>query len=320
MTNARPEIAEIVCVTPNPAIDRTLEVPGLRPGAVMRVGSSRVVAGGKGVNAARALVALGARARCMGPLGGASGRNLADLAAAEGLPAAWTWCDVETRTCLILVDVTVREATVINETGPRLPAEDWKRVCSDVLAQSAEAPAVCVSGSLPPGLPPDGLADLCRSLVRAGRATWVDSSGPALQAAISVPGVRLKINREETQELLGQRVDSVAACAEAARQLVARGMTSVVLTIGKDGAVLASAEGCWHAAAPSVETASAVASGDSFLAGLVAAWTSGRSLPDALAWGVAAGTANALATGGARFSRAQFDDVLARVRVNALPL
>ena len=318
MTKA--EATEIVCVTPNPAIDRTLEVPGLRPGSMMRATSSRVVAGGKGINAARALVALGARARCMGPLGGASGRILADLAAAEGLAADWTWCDVETRTCLILVDVAAREATVINEAGPWLLPEDWTRVCSDVIAQSANTSAVCVSGSLPQGVPPEGLAVLCRSLVGSGRATWVDTSGPALNAALSVPGVRLKINREETEELLGQRWDGVAACAKSARELLARGMATVVLTMGGEGAVLAAAEGSWHAAAPAVETASAVASGDSFLAGVVAASTAGRSLPETLRWGVAAGTANALATGGARFSRQQFDDILARVRVNLLPL
>ena len=83
--------------------------------------------------------------------------------------------------------------------------------------------------------------------------------------------------------------------------------------------MLAAAEGCWHAAAPPVETASAVASGDSFLAGLVAALTSGRDLPEALRWGVAAGTANALADGGARFSREQFDSVLVRVAAREGP-
>ncbi len=305
--------AEIVCVTSNPAIDRTMEVPGLRPGSMTRATSSRVAAGGKGVNVARALVALGARARCMGPLGGANGRILADLAAAEALPATWTWCDVETRSCLILVDSAAREATVINEVGPRLSAEDWQRVCSDVLAQTSGASAVCVSGSLPPGVPPEGLAALCRLLLDSGQAPWVDSSGAALVAVLSVPGVRLKINREEAEELLGRRLDGVAACEEAARQFVARGMAAVVLTMGGEGALLAEAEGCWHVAAPPIETVSAVASGDSFLAGLVAAWTSGRDLREALCWGVAAGTANALAAGGARFSRFQFDSVLARV-------
>ena len=96
--------AEVICVTPNPALDRTLEVPHLRPGAMMRATSARVAAGGKGVNVARALSTLGVEARCMGPLGGASGRILADLAAADGLNAAWTWCEAETRSCVILVD------------------------------------------------------------------------------------------------------------------------------------------------------------------------------------------------------------------------
>jgi 1-phosphofructokinase family hexose kinase len=308
--------AEILCVTPNPAIDRTLEVSRLRPGAMMRATSSRVAAGGKGVNVARALAALGSRARCMGPLGGTSGRILADLAAGEDLPATWTWCEAETRSCVILVDSAAREATVINEAGPILVAEDWNRICSDVLARTADASAVCVSGSLPPGIAPEALADLCRSLVDSGKAPWVDSSGPALNAALSVRGIRLKINREEAQELLGRRLDGVAACEEAVQHLLARGMATVVLTMGAEGALLASAEGRWRVAAPAVDTASAVASGDSFLAGLVAAWTSGRNLPEALCWGVAAGTANALATGGARFSRSQFDSVLARVQVS----
>ena len=280
----------------------------------MRATASRVAAGGKGVNVARALAVLGRRARCMGPLGGPSGRILADLAAAEGLAATWTWCDVETRSCLILVDSAAREATVINETGPQLAAKDWKQVCSDVLAETSGASAICISGSLPPDVPAEELAELCRSLVDSGHAPWVDSSGAALNAALSVPGLRLKINRDEVQELLGRRLDSVAACEEAARQLLAHGMATVVLTMGGHGAVLAATEGRWHAAAPPIETVSAVASGDSFLAGLLAAWTSGCAPPEALCWGVAAGTANALAAGGARFSRAQFDSVLGQVR------
>src|SRR5262249_29833024 len=141
----------ILCVTPNPALDRTLEVPTLRPGAVMRATSERVAAGGKGVNVARALSALGGQARSMGAPGGANGRILADLATAEGLEAVWTWCEIETRSCLILVDSAARQATVINEAGPRLSAGDWMRFCAEVLAKATGAQAVCISGSVPPG-------------------------------------------------------------------------------------------------------------------------------------------------------------------------
>ena len=311
---------EIVCVTPNPALDRTLEVPGFKPGTILRAPSARVAAGGKGVNVARALSALGTAARCMGPLGGASGTILADLAQTEGLAAAWTWCDVETRSCVILVDPAARQATVINESGPRLNADDWNRVCADVLAGSERGQTVCLSGSLPPGLPDESLAQLCRSLVEAGRTVWADSSGPALASALSVRGVRLKINREEAEEVLGVPLKGVAASGAAARELLSRGPTTVVLTLGAEGAVLASAEGCWHSSAPPVESVSAVASGDSFLAGLVAAFTFGLDPAEALSRGVAAGTANALANGGSRFTRDQFASVLARVQNHAVPV
>jgi len=304
----------VLCLTPNPALDRTLTVSGLRLGTVARAPSARVAAGGKGVNVARALAALGTEALCMGPIGGASGRILADLAASEDLDAAWTWCEVETRSCIILVDPAARRTTVINEAGPPLQPIDWNRVSAEVLARAPEARAVCLSGSLPPGVAADGLAELCRSLVESGQAPWVDSSGAALAAALSVAGVRLKINREEAEELLGRPLRGVAACADAAQRLLARGMSAVVLTLGDEGAVFAEAEGCWRAASPPLETASAVASGDSFLAGLVAALAAGREVPEALRWGVAAGAANALAEGGARFTRAQFDSILGGVR------
>ena len=186
------------------------------------------------------------------------------------------------------------------------------------MGEAARAAAVCISGSLPPGVAAEGLADLCRALVQSGHAPWVDSSGPALRALLPVAGLRLKINREEAQEALRLPLDSVAACGTAVRRLRDGGMAIVVLTLGDEGAVLAAAEGCWHAAAPPVETASTVASGDSFLAGLVAALISGCAFPDALSRAVAAGAANALAGGGARFTREQFEAILARVQSRAL--
>jgi 1-phosphofructokinase family hexose kinase len=238
---------------------------------------------------------------------------LADLAAAEGLDAAWTSVAADTRSCLILVDSTAGEATVVNEPGPRLSNEDWRRFRADVLEQAAVVRTVCVSGSLPAGVPPGELADLCRSLLDLGREPWVDASGSALEATLSVSGARLKINREEAQEVLGRSLEDVGACAAAARELMDRGMKAVVLTLGSQGAVLATPRGRWYAGVPPMRTASAVASGDSFLAGLVAASMSGLDPAEALAWGVAAGAANALAVGGARFSREQFESVLPRI-------
>jgi 1-phosphofructokinase family hexose kinase len=311
----------ILCVTPNPALDRTLEVPNLRPGEIQRASSVRVAAGGKGLNVARGLRALRAEAHAMGPLGGASGKRLAELAEEEGLEASWTWCEIETRTCLILLDTAARQATVVNEPGPAVSATDWGRFTGDVIAAAPAASAICVSGSLSPGVPPQALAELAGSLARTGRTpwVWVDSSGAALDEILSHPlsGVSLKINREEAEQTLGTRLGDVGACVAAARRLLARGPAAVVLTLGADGALAATSGGCWHAASPPVESTSAVASGDSFLAGLVAALVSGRELPEALRWGVAAGAANALANGGARFTREAFESILSRVSDSA---
>src|SRR5512132_4226494 len=107
----------ILCVTPNVAIDRTLSVSGFAAGGVWRAQAVRAAAGGKGLNVARALLGLGQSMCCAGPLGGRTGRQVAALADAEGLPARWTWIGGETRTSVIVVG-DGGETTVINEPGP----------------------------------------------------------------------------------------------------------------------------------------------------------------------------------------------------------
>src|SRR5512141_1963084 len=121
----------ILCITPNPAIDRTLLLPKLDLGKVHRAQEVIVVAGGKGLNVARAIQTLGGQPFCMGFAGGHVGRLLADLAQEEGLSASWTWTNAETRTCTILVSGN-RDATVINEPGQPISASDWQQLRQDV--------------------------------------------------------------------------------------------------------------------------------------------------------------------------------------------
>src|SRR2546427_12993873 len=115
----------IVCVTPNPALDHTLTVERVIAGEVMRATHSRLTAGGKGLNVARAVRTLGGDPLCTGFLGGNSGKLLAMLAKSEGLNADWTWVNGDTRTCVILVSADGCDATVINEPGPHVTTSDW---------------------------------------------------------------------------------------------------------------------------------------------------------------------------------------------------
>src|SRR5512132_2155100 len=170
----------ILCVTPNVAIDRTLSVSGFAAGGVWRAQGAGAAAGGKGLNVARALLGLGQSMCCAGPLGSRTGRQVAALADAEGLPARWTWIGGETRTSVIVVG-DGGETTVINEPGPLLSEHEWVRFIVDVADSASEAAAVCISGSVPPGSPTGGLARLIAAAGGArGRPVWLDTSGAAL--------------------------------------------------------------------------------------------------------------------------------------------
>lgn len=305
----------IVCVTPNPALDLSLVVTGFRAGQVFRAESSLRAAGGKGINVARAIRLLGGEATCAGFIGGHTGRLIVELAEREGLKSSWTWIEGETRTCVIIADPHTGEPTVINDQGPRVAEEDWKRLHTHVLYAANTASAVCFSGSLPPKPPLDSFVSLLEKLVRAQKQVWVDTSGKPLEAACAISGVTIKANAEEIAAAAGQPIDMPESAYAAAQRIRQRGPARVVVTLGAQGAALADAQGGWYAAPPRIQAISAVGSGDCFLAGMVNAFQNGSSPADALAQGVAAGAANALTVGGGQFALSDYRRILAQIEV-----
>lgn len=308
----------LLCVTPNPAVDHTLSVPTLMLDGVNRAPFSRLAAGGKGVNVARAARTLGETVMCAGFLGGPSGDLLETLATAELLPGRWTRIADATRLCTIVLDPAQGHNTVINEHGPTVTDGDWDRLDFDVWSASRGAAAVCLSGSVPPGTPEGRYARLVARLRDSGQPVWVDISGPALASVAALNGVHLKVNQEEAGLLLGRPLVGQEATLEAAVALSRGKSRLVVLTSGAEGAVLASGEKAWHSRSAPIERKNAVGSGDSTLAGLCVALLRGEELSTALAWGVAAGSANAANLGGASFTREEFDAMLAGVSVHAI--
>jgi 1-phosphofructokinase family hexose kinase len=306
----------IVCVTPNPALDRIMTIPGFQAGRVFRPMAQVTAAGGKGVNVARALHTLGGESVCAGFLGGQTGQRLAELIAQEGLLGAWTEITGETRTCTIIADPE-GEATVINEHGPTVSADDWARLKTDILQTAAGAAVICFSGSLPPESPVGAFADLLQRLRAEGREVWVDSSGEPLVAAVKISGVHIKVNADEAGAVLRRPVTDFVTAVAAAEEIGNRVGGSVALTLGKQGAVLVHKGGCWLAYPPTIKAVSNVGSGDSFLAGLVQALQT-KCAPDvALRRAVAAGTANALSLGGGVFTSKEYKQILKATTVQA---
>ena len=278
----------IVTLTLNPSLDRTIEVDRLTRGAVIRAGGAHLDPGGKGVNVSRALLANGVRSRAVLPCGGGDGRELVRLLEEEGVDVLAVPTSGATRSNVTLAepDGTV---TKINEPGATMPPEDLERVAETVLHAAGSADWVVVCGSLPPGVPVDVYAKLGRRFAAAGIRVAVDTSGPALLAAIAAGAVLVKPNREELAEAVGRPLRSLGDVVAAARELRSWGASTVLASLGADGAVLVDDEGVVVGESRLIEPRSTVGAGDSFLAGFLAAGASGETaLAEALAWGAAA--------------------------------
>lgn len=296
----------ILCVTPNPAIDRTLFVEEFHPGEVHRAQKTLTATGGKGVNVARSIRTLGGDPLCMGLIGGHGGNLLAQLAEQEGLASRWTRMQSETRTCFILVHAD-QDATVINDVGGAVDVNECQSFVEDVWREAVRASMVCVCGSLPPGFPLELFASMLAGFVEQGKPVWVDASGPVLKTALGVRGINIKVNARELGEVLNINLPGWKQAPKAIHQLKDMGIEQVSITFGKEGAILSNSIGIWKAQTPKLEIISSVGSGDSFLGGLIVALEAGDSAENALRQATAAGAANALSFGGGIFSLLEFE-------------
>lgn len=278
----------IVTLTANPSVDRTIEVAALRPGTVIRAGASRVDAGGKGVNVARALVAHGCKAKAVLPSGGAEGAQLEALLADSGPDLVTVRIAGSIR-----ANVTVVEAdgttTKLNEPGPRLSGAELDALAASLIEAAAPASWVVLCGSLSPGAPVDWYAGLTRRLRGTGPRVAIDTSGPPLAMAIAAHPDLIKPNREELAEIAGRSIDTIADVVGAALTLTASGVHTVLTSLGPVGAVLVRQDAAWHSTAAALEPRSTVGAGDAMLAGYLAAGADGPgALAEAVAWGSAA--------------------------------
>ena len=277
----------IVTVTPNPSIDRAIEVAGLTRGAVHRAVAGRVDPGGKGVNVARALAASGRKSRAVLPNGGAEGRQLAELLAAAGIDVASVPVSDPVR-----VNISVLEpdgtTTKLNEIGPVLSPAEVEALIAATVAAAEDADWVACCGSLPPGAGDDFYARLASRLAGTAKVA-LDSSGPAFTAALAARPDLVKPNHEELAEATGREVRTLGDAVDAAEAVRELGAVTVVVSLGADGALLVDENGAVHGEARADKPRSTVGAGDALLAGFLAAGGRGpEALTEALAWGTAA--------------------------------
>jgi 1-phosphofructokinase/tagatose 6-phosphate kinase len=311
----------IITVTLNAAIDRTVAVPNFHQGHRHRSVESRTVAGGKGINVARALARLGRPVIAAGLAGGPTGQRLIEELAGEGIVQDLTPIAEESRINLAVIDPTSGEQTEINERGPEV-SEDEVGIFLDRLDYLARGARICVlAGSLPPGVDPDLYARIVRELRQREVIVILDSDGEPMRAGLRAGPSIVAPNVLEAEELVGHEFSGPADLAAGLAQLLELGAEEAVITL-PEGCVAAVGppgdRSFYSVSTPSLEPVAAVGSGDAFIAGYVAARYDGAAAEDCLAYGVACGAESTQHFGAGGVDPEQVERIRAGVELQEL--
>jgi 1-phosphofructokinase family hexose kinase len=311
----------ILTVTLNAAVDRTVAVPNFRLSRRHRAVEARTVAGGKGINVARALSLLGRPVIATGFVGGPTGTRVLEQLHEESVLTDFIRIAAETRINLAVIDPTSGDQTEINERGPAVSPEEVKKLFERIGYLAGGAKICVLAGSLPPGAGHDLYARLIADLSRRGVPVVLDAEGEAMLEGVRAGVSMITPNEGEAEELVGQEFADGSDLAQGLVELTRLGAAEAAIT-RPEGCVASVGEGAerrlLEVHTEPLEPVSTVGSGDAFVAGYVAARYEGRSAEDCLAYGVACGAESTQHFGAGTVDRNQVERLLGEVAVHDL--
>lgn len=297
----------IITVTFNPALDLNTSVEALLSERKLKCTVPVIEPGGGGINVARAIKKLGGEALAIYPGGGDTGRTITQLLAAESVNAKMIRIKNMSRQNLIIVDRSSGKQYLFDMPGPPISSTAY-RACLNAIRQVANLDYLVISGSLPNGAPKDLFVKLA-NIARDKQARMiVDTSGEHIQLAVRAGAFMIKPNLKELGLLTGCESISITNAEDAARQVLQRFACEViVVSMGSNGALLVTKEQALKITPPPVMVLSTVGAGDSLVGGLVLWLAQGKSLVDAVKYGVACGTAATITAGPELCNKADAD-------------
>ena len=292
----------IATVTLNTSIDKAYQLAcPLVDGTVMRVENCIDNAGGKGLNAARAVATCGERVVATGFAGGNNGRLLCELLDADGIEHDFVHIKSETRCCVNVLEPDGR-STEFLEPGRPVSGEEVAAVRAKVAEIAADADVVTFNGSVPAGAGANIYRELVGAVRAAGKPAILDTSGTLLVNSLEARPTMIKPNTDEIQAILGRKPESLDEIIAAAREVHEKcGIERVVVSLGGDGAVMACAEGVFRGRAPKIEVVNPVGSGDTMVGAFAVAMARGMALEDQLAYAMSCASANCLSASTGHF-------------------
>ena len=305
----------------NAAIDRTLTVPNFQRGQRHRASAGLTLAGGKGINIARALKRLGVPVVATGMAGGRTGTRIVEELTAEAILNDFVRIDGESRTSTAIVDPAGSSYTELNEWGPHVGPEELEMLLEKLTYLAQGADAVVFAGSLPRDVDEAFYEEAIRAINRQGVTTVLDSEGQPLRLGVQSEPYLVSPNQNEAEGLVGQEFNEDEDFILGLEAIAERGARNVLITQESGCFALLRQERTTHryrVRAPSIEPVSVVGSGDVLLAAFLAAYLKGESPENALRAAVATGTASTLEVGAGRFDQREADRLASAVEVSEL--
>lgn len=308
----------IYTVTLNPALDKTVEIPGMALDTVNRVTSMRTDPGGKGINVSKVIAKLGGESCAVGILGGESGRTLLAALEREGLRTHFRFVEGQTRTNLKIIDRALHTNTDINEPGLTVSPADLDALLRDLLGMVREGDIVVLAGSLPQGAPQDTYRVWTAACREKGARVCLDADGVLLAEGLKAAPYLIKPNEDELSRLVGHRLTDTDELIAEGRRLLKGGVTRVVISLGEHGALYLRRNEVLYAEGLSVPVGSTVGAGDSVVAALAYADSLGMSDEDAVRLSTATGAANVMCSGTQPAEREAVEKLLPQVKIRRI--
>lgn len=306
----------ILTVTPNPCVDKTIVIDALQIGTFMRSQKCTCIPGGKGTNVSRAVKAMGRETKAMVVVGGHPGRHVVEMIERQdGIVCIPVWVDCQTRTITTVLEEPIHRQTAFFEPGSRVTEHEANGIVETFKQAVKGVRVVAFSGTVSDPAIAWLYGELIPIAKAAGAVTILDSHGPEFARGIESTPSMVKPNMAELQELVGYSISTVAARGRAIEYLHARGIELVVLSLGKEGAIVSRGGECFQVIPPPIQEVNSVGSGDALVAGFAIGLLEGQTLEAMARTACAMGTANAMSWDIGHFTKPEVEEIAPRVSI-----
>lgn len=308
----------ITTVTMNAALDKAYFMKDkIENGTVMRVDHCRTSAGGKGLNVARAAALCGAKVQATGLVGGYNGQYLESLLEKDGIPYRFGHVAGETRSCINILDQGYGSTEYLEPGFTVTPSEEqeFMEIFPDIIRDSD---VVTISGSIPRGLKKDIYGRMIAIAKDMGKMILLDTSGELLKEGVKSCPTLVKPNQDEIEQLFDTKVQGMPDVIRYAGKIQEMGIPYVVISLGKDGALLVCEDGVFHGKPPKVDAVNTVGCGDSMIGAFAVALERRYAAEEALRYAAAVATANAMSPHTGDFDKKQCEELIDQIIVERL--